>query len=220
MKKTPVLCWDFLTVTIARASPLRAHRFVMHVLQTKRCPSYGGTSPRAWAYSGLGDAMVRSVSMGTRQTRKERRARRRRAELRKSASATLIESARTGRNILRESVSTVLRALITAAHTLARGVGKPAGIVLRGSSHAGRNVLRGTSRAGRNLLIAVAHVSTRDAVRDLLLFVALLSSSAAVVASVLADKIELAILFCLLTLILCAALWVRGLVSRRRSSVD
>ncbi len=164
--------------------------------------------------------MVRSVSMGSRQTRKERRARRRQAELRKSASAVLRESARTGRNTLRESTSTVMSVLITMTHTLARGIGKPAGIVLRRSSHAGRNVLRGTSRAARNLLIAMVHMSTRDAVQDSLLFVALLGSSAAVVASVLADKIELAILFCLLTLILCAALWVRGLVSRRRSSVD
>jgi hypothetical protein len=151
--------------------------------------------------------MVRGVSMGTRQTRKERRARRRRAELRKSASAVLRESARTGRNTLRESASTVLSALITITHTLARVVGKPAGIVLRGSS-----------RAGRNLLITVVHASISDAVRDSLLFVALLGSSAAVVASVLADKIELAMLFCLLVLILCAALWVSGLMSRRRSS--
>ncbi len=153
--------------------------------------------------------MVRGVSIGSRRTRKEQRARRRRAELRKSASAILRESARTGRNILRESASTVLSVLITVTHTLARGVGKPAGIVLRGSA-----------RAGRTLLVAVVHVSTRDAVRDSLLFVALLGSSAAVVASVLADKIELAMLFCLLVLILCAALWVSGLVSRRRSSVD
>ncbi len=153
--------------------------------------------------------MVRSVSTGTRQTRKERRVRRRRAQLRKSASAILREPAHRGRNILRQAASTVLSALITMTHTLARGVGKPAGIVLRG-----------TSRAGRNLLITVVHASTSDAVRDSLLFVALLGSSAAVVASVLADNIELAMLFCLLVLILCAALWVSGLVSRRRSSVD
>ncbi len=150
--------------------------------------------------------MVRSVSMGTRQTRKERRARRRRAEL-KSASAILREPAHRGRNILRQAASTVLSALITMTHTLARGIGKPAGIVLRG-----------TSRAGRNLLITVVHASTSDAVRDSLLFVALLGSSVAVVASVLADNIELAMLFCLLTLILCAALWVSGLVSRRRAA--
>ena len=153
--------------------------------------------------------MVRSVSMGTRQTRKERRARRRRAELRQSASAILRELARTGRNTLRESANTVLSALITVAHMSARGVGKPAGIVLRGSS-----------RAGRNLLIAVVHASSSDAVRDSLLFVALLGSSAAVVASVLADNIDLAMLFCLLVLILCAALWVSGLMSRRRSSTS
>jgi hypothetical protein len=153
--------------------------------------------------------MVRSVSMGTRQTRKERRARRRRAELRKSASAVLREPARMGRNTLRQAASTVLSVLITMTHTLARGVGRPAGIVLRGSS-----------RAGRNLLTTVVHASSSDAVRDSLLFVALLGSSAAVVASVLADNIELAMLFCLLTLILCAALWVSGLVSRRGSSVD
>ncbi len=151
--------------------------------------------------------MVRSVSMGTRQTRKERRARRRRAQLRKSASVVLKESARMGRNTLRELASTVLSALLTMTHTLARGAGKPAGIILRGSS-----------RAGRNLLIAVVHASSSDAVRDSLLFVALLGSSAAVVASVLADNIELAMLFCLLVLILCAALWVSGLISRRRSS--
>jgi hypothetical protein len=166
----------------------------------------GARAHRLGTYSGLRDAMVRSVSMGTRQTRKERRARRRRAELRKSASAILREPAHRGRNILRLAASTVLSALLTVGHTSARGAGKSAGIVLRGSS-----------RAGRNLLIGVAHASTSDAVRDSLLFVALLGSSAAVVASVLADKIELAMLFCLLVLILCAALWVRGLVSRRKT---
>jgi hypothetical protein len=132
--------------------------------------------------------MVRGVSVGSRQSRKERRARRKRAELRESASVVLRESVLRGRNILRESVSTVLRA----------------------PSRISRNVLRNASRAGRSLLITVVHTSSRSAMRDLLLFVALLSSAAAVVASVLADKIELATLFCLLVLVLCAALWVKG----------
>ena len=154
--------------------------------------------------------MVCGVSVGSRQTRKERRARRRRAELRGSASVILRRSARTGRNILRESASTVLSAIITTAYVLARGVGKLVGIVLREPSRISRNVLRKSLRAGRNLLITVAHASSRGAVRDLLLFIALLSSAAAVVASVFADNIELAILFCLLALVLCAALWVRG----------
>src|ERR687885_624763 len=113
--------------------------------------------------------MVCGVSVGSRQTRRERRARRRIASLRESACVIVRESARTSRNILRESVSTVLKVLITAAYALSRG-----------------------------------------AMRNVLLFAALVGSSAAVVASVFADKIELAILFCLLTLVLCAALWVGG----------
>jgi hypothetical protein len=82
---------------------------------------------------------------------------------------------------------------------LGRGIKKSAGVALRGSLH-----------TGRNLLIAVVHASIRGAAQDSLLFVALLGSSAAAVGSVFADKIELATLFCLLALILCAALWARG----------
>lgn len=82
---------------------------------------------------------------------------------------------------------------------MGRGIKESAGVALRGSLH-----------TGRNLLIAVVHASIRGAARDLLLFVALLGSSAAAVASVFADKIELAASFCLLALILCAALWAKG----------
>jgi len=89
--------------------------------------------------------------------------------------------------------------VITVAHASARGVRKEAGVVLRDSS-----------RAGRNLLISAAHALTRSAAWALLLFVALLGTSAAVVVSVLVDMMELAVLFCLLTVILCAALlWVQ-----------
>jgi hypothetical protein len=154
--------------------------------------------------------MVCGVSVGSRQTRKERRARRRRAMLRESACVILREPARTSRNILRESASAVLSVLITTAHVLARGVGKFAGIILRTPSRISQNVLRKSLRAGRNLLVTVAHASSRGAVRDVLLFAALLGSAAAVVASVFADNIELATLFCLLALVLCAALWMGG----------
>ena len=143
--------------------------------------------------------MVRSVSVGSRQTRKKRRARRRRAELRESASAVLRESVRTGRNVLRESASTLLSTLITVACSSAKGVGQLAGIVLREPS-----------RAGQNLLVALMHASTRSAARDSLLFVALLGSSAAVVTLIFAGKVASSFLFCLLSLILCATLWVRG----------
>ncbi len=136
----------------------------------------------------LEDAMVHSVSVGSRQTRKERRARRRWARLKESASA-----------VLRESARVVLSVIATVAHASARGVRKRAGVVLRDSS-----------RAGRNLLISAAHTLTRSATWASLLFVALLSTSAAVVVSVLVDMVELAVLFCLLTVILCAALlWVQ-----------
>ncbi len=132
--------------------------------------------------------MVRNMSVGSRQTRKERRARRRWAKLRESASA-----------FLRESARTVLSVLVTVAHASVRGVGKLVGVVLRDSS-----------RTGRNLLISAAHTLTKSAAWASLLFVALLGTSAAVVVSILVDKIELAVLFCLLTVILCAALlWVQ-----------
>ena len=154
--------------------------------------------------------MVCGVSVGSRQTRRERRARRRIPSLREPAFVIVRESARTSRNILRESTSTVLRVLIAAAHVLARGVGKLAGIILRTPSRISQNVLRKSLRAGRKLLVTVAYALSRGAMRNVLLFAALVGSSAAVVASVFADKIELAILFCLLTLVLCAALWVGG----------
>lgn len=132
--------------------------------------------------------MVRNMSVGSRQTRKERRARRRWAKLRESASA-----------FLRESTRTVLSVLVTVTHASVRGVGKLVGVVLRDSS-----------RTGRNLLISAAHTLTKSAAWASLLFVALLGTSAAVVVSILVDKIELAVLFCLLTVILCAALlWVQ-----------
>ncbi len=143
--------------------------------------------------------MVRSVSLGSRQTRKKRRVRRRRAKLQESANVVLRESAHTGRNVLRKSAGYVLSMLIAVAHVSARGVRKLADMVLRESL-----------RAGRNLLVAAAHASTSGAAGDSILFVALLGSSAAVVASVFTGKIELAILFCLLTMVLCATLWVKG----------
>jgi hypothetical protein len=154
--------------------------------------------------------MLCGVSAGSRQTRKERRARRRRARLRESAYVVLRESARTSRNILRESASTVLSVFITAAHVVARGVGKLAGIILRTPLRISQNVLRKSLRAGRNLLITVGHASSKGAVRDMLLFAALLVCAAAAVASVFGDEIELAALFCLLALVLCAALWLGG----------
>jgi hypothetical protein len=151
------------------------------------------------------------MSLGSRQTRKKRRVRRRRAKLRESANAVLRESAHTGRNVLRKSASYVLNTLLAIAYVSARAVSKLADIVLR-------ELLR----AGRNLLIAAAHASASGVAGDSILFVALLGSSAAVVASVFVGKIELAILFCLLTLVLCATLWVKGyrepLEGQRRSS--
>ena len=151
--------------------------------------------------------MLCGVSVGSRQTRKERRARRRRARLRESACVVLRESARTSRNILRESASTVLSVFVTAAHVVARGVGKLVGIILRTPLRISQNVLRKSLRAGRNLLM---HPSSKGAVRDMLLFAALLVCAAAAVASVFGDKVELAALFCLLALVLCAALWMGG----------
>ena len=96
------------------------------------------------------------MSVGSRQTRRKRRARRRQAELRELAST-----------VLRKSTRTVL-----------------------------------------NMLIALVHGLNRGAARDSLLFVALLGSSAAAVASVFAGHSGVAILFCLLTLLLCAAIWI------------
>ena len=151
--------------------------------------------------------MLCGVSVGSRQTRKERRARRRRARLRESACVVLRESARTSRNILRESASTVLSVFVTAAYVGARGVGNLAGIILRTPLRISQNVLRKSLRAGRNLLM---HPSSKGAVRDVLLFAALLVCAAAAVASVFGDKVELAALFCLLALVLCAALWMGG----------
>jgi hypothetical protein len=152
--------------------------------------------------------MLCGVSVGSRQTRKERRARRRRAKLRESACVVLRESARTSRNTLRESASTVLSVFVAAAHLVARGVGKLAGIILRTPLRISQNVLRRSLRAGRNLLM---HASSKGgAVRDVLLFAALLVCAAAAVASVFGDKVELAALFCLLALVLCAALWMGG----------
>ncbi len=153
--------------------------------------------------------MVRGVSVGSRQTRKKRRARRRRAQLRDSTRAALRESVRTGGIILRESSSTVLRVLITMVHVSARGAGRLTGVPLRESPRVGRNVWRESSRSGGNLLITLVHATTRDAARsNPLLFVALLGSSTAIVTSLFAGKIELAVLFCLLALILWVALWV------------
>jgi hypothetical protein len=147
--------------------------------------------------------MVRGVSAGSRQTRKKRRARRRRAQLRDSTRAALRESAHTGRIILRESANTVLRVLITAAHASARGIGRLTGNTLRESPRVGRNVWRESSRGGGNLLIALAHATiSSDARNNPLLFVALLGSSTAVITSLFAGKMELAVLFCLLALIL------------------
>ena len=152
--------------------------------------------------------MLCDVSVGSRQTRKERRARRRRARLRESACVVLRESARTSRNILRESASTVLSVFVAAAHAVARGFGKLAGIILRTPLRISQNVLRRSLHAGRNLLM---HASSKGgAVRDVLLFAALLVCAAAAVASVFGDKVELAALFCLLALVLCAALWMGG----------
>ncbi len=151
--------------------------------------------------------MLCGVSVGSRQTRKERRARRRRARLRESACVVLRESARTSRNMLRESASTVLSVFVAAAHVVARGVGKLAGIILRTPLRISQNVLRRSFRAGRNLLM---HASSKGAVRDVLLFAALLVCAAAAVASVFGDKVELAALFCILALVLCAALWMGG----------
>jgi len=143
--------------------------------------------------------MVRSVSLGSRQTRKKRRARRRQAKLKESANIVLMESAHTGRNVLRKSASYVLSTLTIVAEASVRGVRTLADIVLRESL-----------RAGRNLLIAAAHAPASGAAGDSILFVALLGSSAAVVASAFMGKIELAILFCLLTLVFFATLWVKG----------
>lgn len=143
--------------------------------------------------------MVRGMSLGSRQTRKKRRARRRRAELKESANIVLRESAHSLRKVLKKSASYVLSTLVAVAHVSARGARKLADIVLRESL-----------RAGRNLLIAAAHASASGVAGDSILFVALLGSSAAVVASVFMGKIELAILFCLLTVVLCATLWVKG----------
>ena len=151
--------------------------------------------------------MLCGVSVGSRQTRKERRARRRRARLRESACVVLRESARTSRNILRGSASTVLSVFVTAAHVVARGVGKLAGIILRTPLRISQNVLRRSLRAGRNLLM---HASSKGAVREVLLFAALLVCAAAAVASVFGDKVELAALFWLLAVVLCAALWMGG----------
>ena len=151
--------------------------------------------------------MLCGVSVGSRQTRKERRARRRRARLRESACVVLRESARTSRNILRESASTVLSVFVAAAHVVARGVGKLAGIILRTPLRISQNVLGRSLRADRNLLM---RASSKGAVRDVLLFAALLVCAAAAVASVFGDKVELAALFCLLALVLCAALWMGG----------
>lgn len=81
---------------------------------------------------------MRGVSVGSRQTRKKRRSRRRRAEVRESASAHL-----------------------------------------------------------------------RDSARDPLLLVALVGAVAATVVATLVGKATLAILFCLVALLLCAALWAR-----------
>ena len=150
------------------------------------------------------------MSVGSRQTRKKRRARSRRARLTETAYVTVRESALTGRNIIRGSASTVLSALITTPHVLAGGVRKLASIIFRTLWRVSQNVLSRSLRGGRNLLITVAYASNRGAVRDVLLCAALLGSGAAVVASVFADKLELAILFCLLALVLCAAFWVRG----------
>jgi len=162
--------------------------------------------PRAsWLRHTVGckDAMVRDVSIGSRQTRKKRRARRRRAQLRDSTRAALRESARTGRIILRESASTVLRVLITIAHVSARGIGRLTGIALRESPRVGRNIWRESSRGSGNLLTTLARATVRGvAPNNSLLFVALLGSSAAIVTSLFAGKIELAVLFCLLALIL------------------
>jgi hypothetical protein len=96
------------------------------------------------------------VSVGSRQTRRRRRARQRRVRLRELSS--------TG---LRGSASTVRNMLITVMRTLNRGV-----------------------------------------VRHLLYSVAFLACLVGVVTSVLAGEDTLAIIFCLLTLLLCAVIWI------------
>ncbi len=68
--------------------------------------------------------------------------------------------------------------------------------------------LRGSANTVRNMLIAVVHMSNRGVVRHLLYAVAFLVCLVGVVASVLAGEDTLAIFFCFLTLLLCAAIWM------------
>lgn len=61
---------------------------------------------------------------------------------------------------------------------------------------------------GRKIFVMALDALAAGAARNLLLFIALLGSFAGAVASVLAGKEALAIMFVVLALVLCAVLWL------------
>ena len=141
------------------------------------------------------------VSIGSRRTRRERRTRKRRAQLGKSVST-----------MRRKSVFIVAGMLLTVIETVGRGIrwGSLWGLIvlvalLVCSAQKGRPLL---AEAGRGALAVVMRVAAKGFGRDALLFVGLLGSGLAAMTYVMVGKALLAMLFCLLGVLLCVGLWM------------
>jgi NO-binding membrane sensor protein with MHYT domain len=143
------------------------------------------------------------VSVGRRQSRRKRRAKRRRAELKEFAGALPHE-------------------LVIAGHTLGRRVARNTRSFALSLSSAGRRARREWAELRRlastvfGRLVALVHTLGEGAGRLAggveweVLFYALLGSLAGVVLSAIAGVTSLAILFLLSSLLLYLALWKRG----------
>ena len=141
------------------------------------------------------------ASIGTRRTRREHRARKRRVLLGKSISTTP-----------RKLVFIVVGMLITVIEVVGRRVrrGLLWGLIvlvalLVFTAEKGKLLLAGASR---DLLDGVMPVAAKGFERDPLLFVAFLGSGLAAVAYVMVGNVSLAMLFCLLATLICVWLWI------------
>jgi hypothetical protein len=142
------------------------------------------------------------VSMGSRRTRREHRARKKRAQLKTSLSTTP-----------RKSVFIVLSLLAAAVEALGRGVSRGLlwGLIvlialLLFAAEKGRLLLAGS---GRGVLGRTVRVADKGFGRDPLLCVGLLGCGLTAMTYVLAGKTFLAVLFCLLAVLVGVGLLIR-----------
>jgi hypothetical protein len=142
------------------------------------------------------------VSVGSRRTRREHRARKRRARLKISISTAP-----------KKSVFVAVSMLVTAVEAVGRGVSWSLlwGLIvlvalLLFAAEKGKLLLAG---AGRDVLGGVIRVADKGFGQDPLLFVALLGCGSTAIAHVLAGKTSVAMLFCLLAVLTCVGLWMR-----------